>query len=283
MKRQPPKNAAPAAPPVPLAPPPRRRFANFLEREAWHVSHHEAGHAVAGLLKGCEFDSVELAPPDRPDLGGVIRRFRRVPGQEVFTLLAGDAADFLATGRRPAKHWNQPMPSDWTEAEAAARRWNHELAPLSRRKLLIHLNREFGRVVESLREPDVWDAVVRIAAALRERRRLTQDECREMARDLLQQPLVAASAERHRIVADPSDFLAALMVETGARQITLVRQETAAGGACRRVVDVVPPAAANKLPRVLRCGALVFVRDDVAPHAVAFVEASVAQLPELAP
>ena len=57
---------------------------------------------------------------------------------------------------------------------------------------------------------------------------------------------------------------------------------TGTAGACRLVGEVHLPAA-GELPRVLLCGARVFVRDDVAPHAVAFVEASVAQLPELAP
>jgi hypothetical protein len=170
---------------APLNPPPCRRFASFLEREAWHTSHHEAGHAVIAMLRGCEFESLQLTPPDRPDLGGVIRKLGMLPGSEVQVLLAGDAADFLATGRKPDKMWNQPGPNDWTNAEAAARRWNHELAPLTRRKLLLHLNREFGYVVDWLREPDVWGAVVRIAAALRERRLLTQDQCRELAGDLL--------------------------------------------------------------------------------------------------
>lgn len=108
------------------------------------------------------------------------------PGAEVAVCLAGDAAEFLATGRKAKKCWNEGIENDWTAAEAFARRWNHDLAPMSRRKLLLHLNREFGRVVEWLREPDVWDAVVRIAAALRERRCLAHDECREIARNLLE-------------------------------------------------------------------------------------------------
>ena len=73
--------------------------------------------------------------------------------------------------------------------------------------------------------------------------------------------------------------------------------EVGSAGACRLVAEVLLPAtsapsvegakpdmlAAPQLPRVVRCGGRVFVRDDVAPHAAAFVEASVVDLPELAP
>lgn len=57
---------------------------------------------------------------------------------------------------------------------------------------------------------------------------------------------------------------------------------TGTASAGRLVAEVRLPGA-GELPRVLLCGARVFVRDGVAPHPVAFVEASVAQLPELAP
>lgn len=163
----------------------RQPSASYLERKRWRLSHHEAGHAVACMLKGCEFESIELDPPDLWWFGGATRIIRHRPGAEVFVCLAGPAAEFLANGRKPQTLWNGGLPNDWLAAEEFARRWNHELAPLSRRKLLIHLHREFGYVVEWLREPDAWDAVVRIAASLRERRLLTQDQCRELAGDLL--------------------------------------------------------------------------------------------------
>lgn len=56
---------------------------------------------------------------------------------------------------------------------------------------------------------------------------------------------------------------------------------TGTAGACRLVGEVRLPAA-GELPRVLLCGGRAFVLEPVAPHPIAYVEASVAQLPELA-
>ena len=56
---------------------------------------------------------------------------------------------------------------------------------------------------------------------------------------------------------------------------------TGTAGACRLVGEVRLPAA-GELPQVLLCGGRAFVREQVAPHQLAYVEASVAQLPELA-
>lgn len=53
-------------------------------------------------------------------------------------------------------------------------------------------------------------------------------------------------------------------------------------GACALVAEVDLPQGAAP-PQVLLCGARAFVREDVAPHSLAYVEASVAQLPELSP
>lgn len=58
--------------------------------------------------------------------------------------------------------------------------------------------------------------------------------------------------------------------------------EVGTAGACRLVAEVLLPAAPH-LPRVVRCGGRVFVRRRRPPHAAAFVEASVVDLPELAP
>lgn len=61
-----------------------------------------------------------------------------------------------------------------------------------------------------------------------------------------------------------------------------VLREVGAAGACRQLAEVRLPAG-GEAPRVLVCGARVFVREHVAPHQLAYVEATVAQLPELAP
>jgi hypothetical protein len=57
------------------------------------IAHHEAGHAVGGLVLGVPFTEVRIVPGEDGKIGVPLKGFRRGPGR------------VLATGHAVFHHW----------------------------------------------------------------------------------------------------------------------------------------------------------------------------------
>jgi ATP-dependent Zn protease len=131
-----------------------------------HVAYHEAGHAVIGLMLGCEVRMATIRPR-YSSLGSVdVQPGGSVETAQIKVDLAGPLAERLVSPLSFFDLINRGSRTDWLSAWKAARRDED---------VILDLIRETKALVQQYR-----DAIVRVATALLERETLTGDDIKSL-------------------------------------------------------------------------------------------------------
>jgi ATP-dependent Zn protease len=131
-----------------------------------HIAYHEAGHAVIGLMLGCEVRKATIRPRYSSLGSADVQPGSAEPGAQIKVDLAGPLAERLVSPHSLFDLIHRGSRTDWLSAWKGARRDE---------EVILNLIHETKALVQENR-----DAIGRVATALLERETLTGDDIKSL-------------------------------------------------------------------------------------------------------